>query len=490
VIKRARVLAIGIDAADAALVRDLAGRGDLPSLARLLTRGRFGRVTSPASIGSGAIWPTFVSGLSPREHGLYSGWSWEPERMRIAPVNVDGLRPFWASPELEDFSLGVLDVPWAPMANLHRGIEVNEWGPHDILHGRMQVSPPGLRTLVQQSGGAYPITRPDGRGKPAGRREIARMVSRGREAARLRGALAERLLSEIELDLFLTVFSEIHHAAHFLWHTVDGAAPAAGPGLLDLYREVDRQVGRLVAAADPSASVLVFSLHGMRFSRGVVTILDPLLRAAGLACVGSFGNASAAEKMTRALTAVKRRAPLFLKKAAYRLMTRGMALRILRPSLMPAYDWRRTIAFPIPSDQHGWIRVNLAGREAQGSVPRERYRETCDRIESLLRGLITEEGQPLVREVLRLGEPPHDPPARLPDLIAHWSDAAMAHVLRIRAPAMTAPLSATKVTGQHAPDGFFLLAPGSATSGEPGDAIAAADLHRVILGLLPATARR
>src|SRR5256885_8916367 len=50
---------------------------------------------------------------------------------------------------------------------------------------------------------------------------------------------------------------------------------------------------------------------------------------------------------------------------------RPSATRYLaRPTMLPAYDWARTRAFSLPTDQHGWIRINLRGRERAGIVLR------------------------------------------------------------------------------------------------------------------------
>ena len=63
--ERPRVLAIGIDAAEPTLVRQLLERGDLPVLRGLAAEGVWGRATSPAAIASGAVWPSFLTGRAP-----------------------------------------------------------------------------------------------------------------------------------------------------------------------------------------------------------------------------------------------------------------------------------------------------------------------------------------------------------------------------------------------------------------------------------------
>mgnify|MGYP003694551411 CR=1 FL=1 len=101
--------------------------------------------------------------------------------------------------------------------------------------------------------------------------------------------------------------------------------------------------------------------------------------------------------------------------------------------MLPVYDWKTTRAFSLPTDQYGWIRLNLAGREAQGIVSVDQYDETCEQLEAMLLALTTESGASLVRDIVRtaasakcaLGNP-------LPDLVVHWEDAAFASPLRIK----------------------------------------------------------
>lgn len=48
----------------------------------------------------------------------------------------------------------------------------------------------------------------------------------------------------------------------------------------------------------------------------------------------------------------------------------------------------------------------------------------------------------------------------LPDLVVHWVDATLASPIRLAAPSVTAPNVGLQFTGQHAPQGFYLLRPG------------------------------
>ena len=75
-------------------------------------------------------------------------------------------------------------------------------------------------------------------------------------------------------------------------------------------------------------------------------------------------------------------APPLLKTLYHRLVPAPMVARIAGPpDAMPPYDWSRTTAFPLPTDQHGWIRINLSGRERLGIVPPEAYEQACAELE-------------------------------------------------------------------------------------------------------------
>src|ERR671912_634697 len=124
-----RVLAVGIDAAEPAFVRELIERGEMPVLKGLLGRGAWLRVESGARVGSGSVWPTFVTGTDAAEHGIYGEWGWRPETMSLGRYSGEGLRPFWETlaAGADGLLVGVLDVPFGPLVGLTRGFEISEW---------------------------------------------------------------------------------------------------------------------------------------------------------------------------------------------------------------------------------------------------------------------------------------------------------------------------------------------------------------------------
>jgi predicted AlkP superfamily phosphohydrolase/phosphomutase len=287
------------------------------------------------------------------------------------------------------------------------------------------------------------------------------------------------------------VFTEFHRAAHSLWHTVDPAHPdhraaageaGGGPGLADLLRAIDREIGHLRDLAGPETAILVFSLHGMRPARGVPTILGPWLETHGFAARRPWRARSGSEHVEGALAAVKRLVPDAAKRLYRRSLPSRVVDRLTRPSMpVPVYDWARTTAFSLPTDQHGWIRVNLRGREALGSVEPGQYEAVCQRLEHALRAARRADGQPIVEAVIRSA-----PDARaaattpLPDLIVHWTDATFACPLRLDPAGPAATPVGRWHTGQHAPRGFYVLRPGRHRPAPGGGPVTAEHLHRLI----------
>lgn len=491
-----RVLAIGIDAAEPALIRQFIERGELPALKGLLDQGTWSAVTSPSDIGSGAVWPTFITGTDPGRHGIYGEWRWQPATMSLSRFNSSsGLTPFWAELQQRGLNVGVLDVPFAPTIGLTKGFEISEWGAHDVLEGRTVAQPSTISGIMKETG-LHPFSsgHPDAAG-PEDEQALAKLSAACLAGVKMRGELAARLMSETHTRLSIIVFTELHTASHYLWHTIAPEHPfyngngrrkagAVAPAMLDILREIDRQVARLVETAGADATVLIFSLHGMRPTRGIPAILDPLLDEWGFARRSDWSAQSWPDRARSMFAAAKRRTPGPLKKLYYGAMSQTVTRRLAQTTMLPAYDWSRTRAFSLPTDQHGWIRLNVAGREGEGIVRPEQYDETCGHLSDLLRALTTSDGRPIVRHIIQPSrEAGGAPPRQLPDLVVHWHDAAFDDPVLTDQPSTRSHPTGMKFTGQHAPEGFCLMK-GASNGHAAAATVAAKDLHLLLTAAL------
>ncbi len=485
--KESSVLAIGIDAAEPTLVRQLIEQDKMPALKALLNVGRWLSVKSPAPIGSGTVWPTFITGLGPTTHGVYSEWSWQPGAMDLVRYHGRHLTPFWTQQAQQNIRIGTFDVPFALPVGVSDGFEVSEWWAHDSTGAGLQGGPNEILSLVRGSP-AHPLSANRFvNATPNSQNDLKGLSAACVEGVRLRGELAQTLIKQTNPQLSLMVFPEVHHAGHQLWHTV---APhhqiyngrklkAAEPLLNDVYAAVDRQIGALIESRGNRGAILVFALHGMRPALGFPAFLGPLLCERGFARIANWTSQSPRDRALSLFAEAKRRTPDKLKKLYYKLTPTSTTHRLARPTMLPVYDWANTRAFSLPTDQYGWIRINLVGREAKGSVPLDQYEDVREQLKKLLAGLANNDGQPLVRDIVPTVSNPQQALSNpLPDLVVHWEDAALAWPLRIRDSKVQVDPVARKSTGQHASGGFCIYSgPNNSFS---NDVIDAKDLGRLI----------
>jgi predicted AlkP superfamily phosphohydrolase/phosphomutase len=490
---RTKVLAVGLDGAEATLVQALLAEGLLPGLAGLLKGGRWSRIDSQNRIGSATVWPSFMTGEAPSAHGIYNEVMWRPQTMGVARVSTRELTPFWAQLRARGLRVGVLDVPYAPLVGLEDGFEIFEWGAHDVVEGRTHAGPAGVAELVSQMAPhPYKPPQPDLRG-PDDRHGAERVAASSHEGIRRRGELAERLLAQHRPDLAIVLFPELHHAGHHLWHTVAGdhpmysgvdlGLPLRGPSLPDLYRAVDTEVERLTSVVGPDCSVVVFAPHGMRPGWGFPTVLPALLEADRFAQRPLWTAQTWRERAAALLGLAKRHSPSFVRETYRSHAPRSVRLTVARPNLLAPHDWSHTTAFSLPTDHHGYMRVNLAGRERLGLVPEHEYPMLCDAVEARLRGLTTVAGDEVVADVVRPA-PTSDEARRspLPDLIVHWSMAAYVDPLDVGdGVGRTSPQGRHR-SGNHSDTGFC-VATGRAAE-LLSDAVAVEALARVLVGAL------
>lgn len=489
--KRGPVLAIAIESAEHSLVRRMIEQDELLVLKSLLSEGRWISLKSPAAIGTSSVWPTFMTGTDPEVHGVYSEWCWEPATMTVSSLDGENVEPFWKPLAENGKSVGILAIPFMPFVGVTSGFEISESEPFFGPDPQRQAQALRIGEVVNSETARAALTH--GRVSVTGPEDfknLQKLASDSFAGIKLRGKLATDLLARTKPDLSIIVFTETHESAHCLWQTVEPEHPLfhedfltklqeIRPTLKDIYQEVDNQIGKLVEAVGPEATILVFALHGLKPARGVPTFLAPLMIQAGFSPLVSLNNQSVKERARHVVAALKRRAPTGLKKLYYRTVPRSTVLQLASHTLMPQYDWSQTRAFSLVTEQHGSVRVNLIGREAKGIVPVQDYATVCREVEEWLRTLTTSDGKPLARKVIRMAESGEQAlEMRIPDVIVHWKDAAFRSPLRIAGSHIEYYSDGNRYLSQHTSEGFCILKGG--IDGEVDDVLLIKDLGNLI----------
>jgi predicted AlkP superfamily phosphohydrolase/phosphomutase len=329
--------------------------------------------------------------------------------------------PFWRSIE-GDVRTVVYDVPMVLGCDPFRGAEVSGWASHDRL-GPPASHPPELLSEIQSRFGD--VEMPHESYGPSSTEELIQLRDILLDNTRISAEVALWIL-ERPWELGIVVFSALHRGGHRLFDrsSIEGEDPGErGPEFDDALRELyigcDQAVGRLADAA-PDATVIVFSLHGMMANTCRVDLLDEMLARvlrgpeADLPRPGAFRRLGEAIPLgwRRYLTA---RIPTRFRDRLMTLWTEG------------GTDWTKTEAFTLRADLGGYVRINLAGREAHGIVPREGLDELCARIaDGLMSFRDATTGEPLVEQVHRRDDLFETGPCSdlLPDLVVRWKDSS------------------------------------------------------------------
>lgn len=474
---------IGLDAFDPDLALGWAKAGELPHLARLLERGAHCAIRNQFGL-PGAVWVAFASAVEPVRHRTHS-WS----EIDVASYDWRVIEPhnelydaFWTRIAAAGRRVAAIDVPYGKAAGRPHCLELFEWGTHD-RHFGLHASPPERAAEIEARFGLHPVFginahaewhyTPDDfifrKGRYRTVEEEAKLLAALVEGAARKGELLRALHGEAAWDLFIGVFTEAHAGGHQLWHLHDPAHvrfdPARrqrlGDPLLEIYRAIDAQLGRLAEAAGDEALLLVHMSHGMGVQYDGTDLLDELLERLDGHPSGETGAALRVR--------VKPWLPR-LRDAAIRLgipdRVRFAIARWLRGDQASARARRRFFHEPNNTVYSG-IRLNLVGREPLGKVrPEEADRVCAALIDDLMDLVNADSGEPAVKAVHRTDDHHRRAPDDcMPDLLIEWNRTAPIDAVRsTKVGTVRTPYTRIR-SGDHRPDGRLLavgagIAPG------------------------------
>jgi predicted AlkP superfamily phosphohydrolase/phosphomutase len=453
-----RVLAIGLDGADSALLADYCARGVTPVLAGLCAGRTPGQLIKQTGLGDDPLWSSFATASPIEVHGRYHGPN---QYVRDRGLHVYfSERPmrtetFWSRLSARGKSVAVLDVPKCPLATELNGFQLADWLVHGRDHAKPVSAPAGLADDVIERFGTAPASPCNGYvfessvpfhqgfdAETAGR-ALASLL----QSLAMKRAASAHYLGARPWDLFMTVFKELHCAGHLMWDLVDSEHAefdAARNERFDrpletLYRQVDAAIGALVDAAGPDCRVVVFSPHGMRANITATDVLGEFLRRKN-------------SEWTRPAKRWADRAHFAAARIARRKASHGQV-----------YDYGRSLFFPLNYNEYaGAVRINLKGRERSGTVDPDDLPTLRARLSDEFRALRYQRtGQAVVAQVLdfprgRANAQDDD----LPDLLIVWANQ---HDLGpiVQSDGRSLPRNGRRLRpGGHDEAGFYLLGGG------------------------------
>jgi predicted AlkP superfamily phosphohydrolase/phosphomutase len=440
---------LGVDAADAGLVRQWADAGELPTFARLFRDAAHVATEAPAGLFVGATWVDATSGVDANRHRYYT-WLAHTDDYQLRPTSPLEARcePMWRELSRQGLRSAVFDVPHHRPDAQHLGIEVYEWGCHDRHHGPASQPPELLRELDARFGSHYgsgPAPGFDQHAPCDYLHRAAWLRTDAEERALLTAILdgqARKAQASLDLlgrepwDLYFAVLGESHCTGHNLWHVHDPHHPRHDPRqrarlgdpLLAVYRAIDTTLAAHLDAVGADTVVYVVAAHGMAAHYGGNHLLDVVLDR-----IDRNGSSGVARPGWRS----RMGAPVW---SAMGSRGRSFSAALLRRRArtappqpladVPNYEGMLTgpratrSGFVVPNnDVTGAVRANLVGRESCGVLfPGAELDAWCTRVADVLKSLVNiDTGGPVVRDVWRADDRwTRTADDGLPDLFVEW----------------------------------------------------------------------
>ncbi len=479
-----RMLMIDVDSADIDFIeRHL---DFLPTLRRLFTDGEFKRLESDGGELGASVWPSFLTGRRPGDHGQYFPLQWDADAMKLAPVGEDYRfhEPFWYEIARAGKPVIAFDVQIAFESRLPLGFEVHNWTAQSFTD--LRTNRPELLDQIIRRFGRHPM----GEDIPAdwSTAERRRMKARITSGVRQTGEIIRWLMRHHEWRLFITSFVESHRAGHYLM-AEDGERLTEG-ALLEIFVDIDRELAAIFGAADLSnTTVIVFSLEGMQPSCSQLHFMPVLMDTINRTYLSRTTGAPVPRHNQRnVMKLLRERVPSAWQGRVGRHTPSRVRDWVVGRQFSAGLDWNTTPGFALPCGGESFIRLNVQGRETRGVLAPgtgeiEAYCAVAEEVLRSFRHAAT--GAPLVKDILYTRDVfPGEKTHLLPDVIVVWQDQPPAREITSDT---HGPLTARYLTGRqglHCSRGFATALGAKAAPGVFRDTAHISDLAALTRTLL------
>ncbi len=280
---------IGFDAADWRFITPLMLEGKLPNFKKLIDSGSSGTMATIKPVLSPIIWTTIATGKTPPQHGIldfFTGSSPNEGEKTPTTSNFRKTKALWNILSDNDIPSGTIGWLVSHPAEKIKGYMISDRtsilsfysSDKYSLSGTGKTYPPETFDKIKNL-----IIDPDS----VSDNEIFRIfgIENGMDSSKLRKlkgiyaqtesytAIAEKMLSENEVNLFNIYYEGIDTACHLFIRYIPPALPGVSDEDIRKYHNVisnvyiyfDGILGRLVKALPEDTTILLMSDHGFRY---------------------------------------------------------------------------------------------------------------------------------------------------------------------------------------------------------------------------------
>ena len=393
---------MGLDGACLPVVEPMVADGRLPVLADLLERGASGPLESQIPPWTPSAWPSLYTGTNPGKHGAFDFLTFDGYDWDVVNRSHVRERALWELLSERDRTSVVVNVPvTAPPTSFDGALIPGYIGPESP-----PTHPDGLLEDLRDELGEYRVYAPRDVDGDEQIRWYGRLTG-------MRGAAFRYLVDRFDPEFGFLQFQQTDTVFH--------ERPGDEEAVRAVYEAVDEEVGRVLDACNPD-TVVVASDHGIGPYRDEEFRVNEFLRERGYvettrgeggmpswSTVGrenmgdeeleddrSLGERAVAAAAAHGITSQRIGAVLS------RLGLADLVLRYVSTDTVRAgterVDFERSTAYMRSRTELG-VRINLAGREPDGSVSPAEYPSIRDDLVADLASARTPDGDPVFEEV-------------------------------------------------------------------------------------------
>ena len=266
-----RIIVIGLDGGTFDLLNPWMKAGFLPNLNEIVKEGISGTLRSSIPPVTVTAWSSFMTGKNPAKHGLFEFFIKKKNSYQEVPINAnmrDG-EAVWDILGKNGSTVLVLNVPTTYPPRPVNGALVAGFltpsGKQDFIY------PSYLVKEIEDKFGKYPLYIKTPVALVSYFDEsIDRLLGECREMLDYKVKVAHYLMDKFESDFIVLHIWGTDRIQHELWDVLDPHHPRHnkkraekyGQKIIDYYRQVDTEIGKLMKKAGDEAAIFIISDHG------------------------------------------------------------------------------------------------------------------------------------------------------------------------------------------------------------------------------------
>jgi len=403
-----KVLVIGLDGATIDSIKHWVNEGYLFHLGSLMKQGVYGHLETVPNMNSAPAWTSIYTGRNPGNHGIFFFYEKKENSYEIRYLNGDDCDapPIWSILSRAGKKVGVINVPMTYPARQVNGFMIS--GMDAPRLNSKAVFPESVFQEIKTNFPEYKIEL--GLLTYARQKRYDKLIKKVKESIKMRTKVALHFMEKMETDFFMVVYREIDIIQHVFWKFDEEWYKKLRPDMaerfkgtiLDLYKSVDNEIGKLLERITDDTTVFVVSDHGgAPLDYGIELLSDFLVETGYLSYIkkedAGMGRFYMQRIMRMTLDIVSKYFPRSLKEFLLNFLpelynkTSGL-------EIFSSIDWQRS---KILCTTRPELWINLKGREPLGIVERGKpYDDLILELKEKLLGWVdTQTGEQIIQDV-------------------------------------------------------------------------------------------